>query len=219
MKTVAFIPFWLGYQGRDKMKKLAGRYLINYTLEQLQKCEVIDENIIFASNNKIMDYVDEPENVIYMKRSVSLDDKSVYIEQVIEEFIKNTDADIIVLIHPNSPFLSSDTISKCIGAVKSGFDSSFIASKFQKLAWYNNRPLNYSLEKVTPHLNEIEPVVLELSSLYIFKKDTFNQYHRRIGKNPYIHYIDHYEGHDIKSEEDFEMAELIVNSGMYPKVR
>jgi len=27
--------------------------------------------------------------------------------------------------------------------------------------------------------------------------------------------INHFEGHEINREEDFEIAELIVNSGMY----
>lgn len=123
------------------------------------------------------------------------------------------------MLHPNSPFLSSKTITECLSQVKNGvYDSAFSAYKYQKFAWFNNTPLNYSLQTETPNLGDIKPVTIEQSSLYIFKKETLLQYSKRIGSTPYIHFINHFEGHEIITNEDFEMAELIVNSGMYPKV-
>ncbi|MBU0925566.1 hypothetical protein KKG81_11810 [bacterium] len=218
MKIVAFIPYWFGYNNINEVKKLGGRYLINYTLEQLNDCDIIDEVVIYSSDERIMEFVEEKEFMRFEKRPTFLDSKEIKIEQIIEEFLKTSDADVVVLIHPNSPFLSKVTILECIDNVLSNkFDSSFIAYKFNKLAWFKNKPLNYKITENTPHLAEVDPVILELSSLYVFRKEMFLNTHRRIGENPFIKFIDHFEGHDINNKEDFEMAELIVNSGMYPK--
>jgi CMP-N-acetylneuraminic acid synthetase len=45
----------------------------------------------------------------------------------------------------------------------------------------------------------------------------FEKFNRRIGKKPFVKYIDHFEGHDINTLDDLEIAELIVNSGLYKK--
>lgn len=218
MKIVAFIPYWFGYNDINEVKKLGGRYLINYTLEQLNNCDLIDDVVLYSSDERIMDYVEDRELIEFEKRPKFLDSHEIKIEQIIEEFLKNSDADIVILIHPNSPFLSKITISECIEKVlNNNYDSSFIAYKFNKLAWFKNKPLNYSTNEKTPHLKDIDPIVLELSSLYVFRKEMFQNTHRRIGEKPFIKFIDHFEGHDINNKEDFEMAELIVNSGMYPK--
>ena len=128
-------------------------------------------------------------------------------------------SDIIVLLHPNSPFLSSDTVADCLKQVMSEkYDSSFTAYSFKKLAWFENRPLNYSLKEETPKLNSLVPVIIEQSSLYVFTRKSFTINNKRIGNSPYMKEINHFEGLEVESNEDFEIAELIVNSGMYPKV-
>ena len=95
------------------------------------------------------------------------------------------------------------------------YDSSFTAYAFQKFSWFRGEPLNYSLDKPTPRTQDIDPVLVEQSALYVFHKELFMNTQRRIGQKPYIKVIDHFEGHDIDSPEDFAIAELMVNSGFY----
>ena len=40
-----------------------------------------------------------------MKRDSSLDSQEVSIEDIVEKFLQNSDADIIVLMHPRCPFI------------------------------------------------------------------------------------------------------------------
>ena len=59
MKVVAFIPYWFGYKNNSKvnnMKKLSGRYLINYSLDQIKDSELIDEIVIYSSD-KYLTYI------------------------------------------------------------------------------------------------------------------------------------------------------------------
>ncbi len=218
MKIIGFIPYWLNYKSEqdNNLKKLSGRHLINYSLNLLNKIDYIDDIVIFASNPKILEYIESDLEYSFLKRPDYLDQDDITIEDIISEFLKKSDADIIVLLHPNSPFLQFDTVSECIEKVRSGnYDSAFTAYEYHKFAWFKGEPLNYSLNEATPKQQDIEPVIIEQASLYVFTKEMFMKESKRIGKHVFIKNINHFEGHDVNEPEDFEIAELIVNSGMY----
>jgi CMP-N-acetylneuraminic acid synthetase len=224
MKIVAFIPYWLDYQvdelGEHKnLKKLGGRYLLNYSIELLNSIPSINETIVYCSNNKINNYIDSNLDYTFLKRDDKLDNNDISIDEVIESFLNQIDADIVILLHPNSPFISSDTLNECISNILSKqYDSAFTAYKFKKLTWFKNKPLNYTLKNTTPQLKDLDPIIIEQSSLYVFTKESFKIHSKRIGSKPFIKNINHFEGLEVESEEEFEIAELIVNSGMYSKV-
>lgn len=222
MKVLGFIPFWMGYNPQTgapvnrAVRKLGGVPVINYSLNVLSQSDLVSETIIFASDNEISKYVDASYDYTYLKRPSFLDDDDVSIEQIISEFLAMTDADVVVLMHPNSPFIQLSTLNECIAKVCSGeFHSAFTAYTFNKFSWFKGRPLNYALDKDTPKLRDVEPVVLEQSSLYVFSRKIFEEERKRVGGRAYIKNINHFEGHDLVEEEDFELAQLIVNSGMF----
>lgn len=221
MKIVGFIPYWLDYRTDhtvvDKnVNKLSGHHLINYSIKLLNSVSIINDVVIFASSPKVLEYIDDDLKYSFWRRPDFLDKENVTIEEIIGEFLKKSDADIIVLLHPNSPFLQKETVSECIEQVQSGdYDSAFTAYKYHKFAWFGGKPLNYDLEAATPKLDEIEPVILEQASLYVFTKKMFLERLKRIGENVFIKEVGYFEGHDVNEPEDFEIAELIINSGMY----
>lgn len=222
MTVISLIPYWLDYSAEQKAiaknkKILAGHHLINYSINALNQIDSIDDVVIFASNDKVLDYIDDDCRYTFWKRPDYLDHMSVSIEDIISEFMKKAEADIIVLLHPNCPFLEAKTIADCISKVQSGkYDSAFTAYKYHKFSWHKGKPLNYSLEhSSTPRLSDIEPIIIEQGSLYVFTRESFQKKSRRIGEKVYIKEINHFEGHEVNEIEDFEIAELIINSGMY----
>ncbi|NRB38147.1 MAG: hypothetical protein HRU20_06715 [Pseudomonadales bacterium] len=222
MNVVGVIPYWLEYQlssGRDdhkNLKMLGGRYLINYSLSLLQMSACIDHCCLYVSDDKVLQYTDDDFSAELLIRPEFLDANDITIEDIIDEFLQVSDADVIVMLHPNSPFLRLNTLDECIKKVVSGeFDSAFTAYEYKKLSWFDGKPLNYSLLEPTPKLETLKPVIFEQSSLYVFSRQSYLKNRKRVGENPYIKCINHFEGHEINDSEDFEMAELIVNSGMY----
>lgn len=224
MKIVALIPFWFDYKkdesnNHNNLKKLANKHLINYSIEALNSVSKIDETIIYCSDEKINSYINPDLDYTFLKRNKDLDSNKISIDKIISTFLSEVDSDIIVLLHPNSPFLSSFTINECLKSILiNKYESSFAAYKVKKFAWFNNKPLNYEFFNETPSFKNINPVVIEQSSLYVFTRESFLENNKRLSNSPYIQYINHFEGLDISNDEDFEIAELIVNSGMYPRV-
>jgi len=221
LKTIAMIPYWSDYsfpteslEQRDTVT-LGGHALINYTVNIATEVEEIDDVIIYASNELVLNNIDDRAKCSFIKRDKDLDAQGVSIESIIERFLKVSDADLIVLMHPKHPFLKPSTVAKCIEQASSTvFDSAFVATKTRKLAWFNGNPLNYSLEEDTPTLSSLEPVVLESSSLYVFSRKMFEKTRHRIGSHPYIHEIGHFEGFEVDRPDDYEIAELIINAGL-----
>ena len=177
MKIIALIPYWSDYafpenslQKRDTLS-LGGQSLMDYIINTLCNVEKINTTIIFSSSKQVENDLRPSKKLKFLERSKDLDNQSISIEDIIENFLNNCDADIVVLVHPRCPFLKAETINNCIQKViVDGFDSCFVVSKEKKLAWFNDKPLNYSITEATPNLKEIEPVILETSSLYVFSR-------------------------------------------------
>jgi len=220
MKVVALIPFWSEYlfpknslSKRDTLK-LGENSLIDYTVKIANQVNILDEVIIYSSSDDVLNLMNKDSKCRLIKRDSDLDAIGVSIEDIIERFLTVSDADIIVLMHPKCPFLRNKTISSCIAEVKSGkYDSACVVVQARKLAWFNGKPLNYTLSKSTPALSSIEPVALESSSVYVFTRELFENTRNRISDNPFMINIGHFEGFEVDTEDDYKMAELIVNSG------
>ena len=223
MKIVVMIPYWCEYKYPDRSikdrdsLKIGGHTLLEHTVRIAQQVEKVDDVIIYASNEQTLDLLDDSVKCSFQKRDIDLDNQNTSIEDIIERFLSISDADSFVLMHPRCPFIRSQTITDCITkVVDQEFDSAFVASRHSKLAWFKGKPLNYSLDKggATTHLTSIEPVILESSAVYVFTRELFEATRRRIGENPYMKFIGRYEGFEIGSTDDYEIAELIVNAGL-----
>jgi len=218
MRIVGLVPSRLNSERvpSKNIKKLGGISLVNYTMRALNQVPLIDESVVFASEPSICEFIQHGLTFRFLERPQSLDSQNTKIQDIIREFLNMDKADIIVLLHITSPFLRHETISDCIEQVASGkFDSAFTAHAVNKFCWFRGKPLNYSLDKPTPRTQDIDPVIVEQSSLYVFKRDVFEKTGQRISDNSFVKYIDHFEGHDIDTPEDFRIAELIVNTGMF----
>ncbi|CAN0251719.1 unnamed protein product, partial [Chrysoparadoxa australica] len=97
MKVAALIPYWIDYhkmsEGHSNLKKLGGSYLINYAIRLLKRVPRIDEIFIYASDDSVMQLIDERDGFTYLQRQSWLDDESVVIEDSIESFVQKVEAE------------------------------------------------------------------------------------------------------------------------------
>lgn len=210
MKVVAFVPVRLNSKrvvGKN-LKQLGGKPLMCYILETLAKVKSIDEVYLYCSNEDVKDYL--PKGIKFLKRPECLDRDETLGKEIYEEFTKTVDADVYILAHTTSPFIKQGTIEHALNKIlNGGYDSAFSAEKIQTFAWYDNKPLNYDLKDI-PRTQTIEPVYIETSAFFMFKRDIWKIHKQRIGFNPYMAIVDKIEGVDIDWPEDFDMAEKII---------
>ncbi len=206
MKTVALIPIKMNSSRlpHKNILPLGEMPLCWYVPHMLSTVKGIDEVYVFCSDMEVKRYL--PKNTKVLQRDKRLDGDHVQGAEIYKEFINMVDADIYVLAHTTSPFLRRKSVENALDKVQSGqFDSAFSAQRIQTFAWYNGKPINYALTNV-PRTQDMEPIYVETSGFYIFKKDIFTQYGRRIGFTPYIQAVSGKEAIDIDTREDYEYA-------------
>ncbi|MBQ3149520.1 MAG: acylneuraminate cytidylyltransferase family protein [Alistipes sp.] len=210
MKIVALVPIRLNSQRVEgkNLRLLGGRPLMTYLLESLVAARNIDEVYVYCSDESIKQYL--PKGASFLKRDPKLDSNTTLGEEIYNAFTKEVEADIYVLAHATSPFIRTCTIEQGVDKVASGeYDSAFSAEKVQTFTWWQGRPLNYSLERI-PRTQDLEPVYVETSAFFIFRREVWLNKHRRIGDRPYTAVTDRIESMDIDNPDDFKLAEAIV---------
>lgn len=210
MKIVSFTPIKLNNQrtpGKNIKPFYDGTPLIHFILKTILKVERINECYVFCSDEAIKPYL--LPGVKFLARPKFLDLDSAIRSDLIREFINLVDADIYIMSHATSPFVSVETYNKCLDAVLlKNYDSAFSAKKHLNFFWQNNLPLNFELNK-TPRTQDLTPMFGEAPSPYIFKKEVFEKFNGAISDKPFICEVSDLEAVDIDYPNDFLMADFL----------
>lgn len=183
--------------------------LLQYQLKKLLQVKEIDDIYVYCSDDSVIPLL--PKGVKFLQRPKELDLPTSNFSQIFTSFSNEVEADIYVFDHATAPFVSIDTINKCLRAVVTGEnDSAFCATKIQDFLWKDGEPLNFNASDL-PRSQDIEPIYRETSGVYVFTKDVFENYHRRIGEHPFVCEVSFKEAVDINNPEDFRLAEVMLN--------
>lgn len=206
-KVVAIMPIKLNNErlpGKNT-KLLGSKPLIQYELDTLLQIESIESINVYCSDESICNYL--PRGVSFIKRPCFLDLPESNFTQIFSCFMQEKDADIYVYAHATAPYVKAETIKECIDVVLKGtYDSAFCAVKIQDFLWQDEKPLNFDAANI-PRSQDLQPIYRETSGVYVFKKEVFQQYQRRVGMKPYIKEVTFRESIDINTLEDFKLAE------------
>ena len=206
MKVVAFVPIKLNSQRlpHKSILPIAGHPLCWHLCNTLTQVKGIDEVYVYCSDPAVKQYL--PEKVIFLQRPARLDGDLVKGFDIYREFIKTIDADVYVLAHVTSPFIKLSSCQNALDHILSGEnDSAFSAERIQTFAWYHGKTINYDLNNV-PRTQDMDPIWVETSAFFMFKKEIFTVHNRRIGFNPYIQEVSGIEAVDIDEQKDYDLA-------------
>lgn len=211
MNIVAVMPIKLKNErcpGKNT-RLLGSKPLLQFELDSLKATGLCTSINVYCSDETVAPFL--PAGINFIKRSEKLDLPTSNFTQIFTAFMNDVDADIYVYAHATAPFISVETMENCINAVLSGeYDSAFCAVKLQDYLWKNGEPLNFDAANL-PRTQDLEPIYQETSGVYVFTKEVFLKYHRRIGVKPYIKEVSFKEAVDIDNPEDFELAQIMLN--------
>ena len=209
-KIVAIMPIKLKNErcpGKN-VRLLGDKPLLAYELDSLHATGILDSINVYCSSEDVVQFL--PKYVNFIKRPIELDLPTSNFNQIFTAFSNIIDADIYVYAHATAPFITVETMKECIEAVKSGnYDSAFCAQKIQTFLWKSGKPLNFDSNNL-PRTQDLEPIYQETSGVYVFTKDVFLKYKRRVGIKPFIKCVSIKEAIDIDNPEDFELAEAML---------
>lgn len=212
MKVVAFIPVKLNNErtpGKNVKEIAPGVPLISCAQKTLLSIGKIDEVYVYCSDEAINSYL--LPGVRYMARDPKYNTADADVNDMYYRFTQLVDADIYVLQHATAPFLSAASIERGIDAVASGkYDSALTGQLLREFVWLDEKPFNFDLKRI-PRTQDLKPLLVETTGLYIFSKSAMETCHCRTGENPYLIEVSKLEAMDIDYPLDFEMA-----AALYP---
>ena len=213
MKTVGLVTIRLNSKRvpQKNIRLLGSKPMCWYMIESLLQVSVIDHVYVYCSDPAIKDYI--PKEAIFLQREKWLDGDEIKAKDTYSAFINEVDADIYVAACTTSPFTKAETLRKGVASVVSGgHDSAFSVKRVQTFAWYQGKPINYSLTDI-PRTQDLTPIFVETSAFFIFKKDIWTIHGRRIGFNPFMCEVGEIEAIDIDTQEDFDFASSVMQYG------
>ncbi len=214
MKTVAFVPIKFKSERLNNKNILPlGNYpLLWYIFNTLKQINLIDEIYVFCSDDRIINYI--PDGVRYIKRHSKLDSNDTKGIEIYTEFANQIPADIYVLAHATSPFITPNSIQTGLEKImKDNYDSAYSVQKCQTYVWYDYKPLNYDLDNIV-RTQDLKPIFIETSAFYIFTRNVLMTLNKRIGTNPYQVITNRIESIDIDEIDDYHLAQNIIYSSL-----
>lgn len=214
MKTVAMMPIKLNSE-RVKEKNIRLFYdgtpllhFIQKSLMRLKEKGILDEVYCFCSDERVKEYL--INGVKFLKRPEWLDLDTTIANDLIREFRKEVDADYYVMAHATSPFIKAESIERCIDAVVNSdeYDSAFVVERIQTFIWENGKPVNFDPDQV-PRTQDLKPIYMETSGVYVFSHEVAERYDRKVGIKPCLIEVEGMECIDIDTEYDMEIAQAI----------
>ena len=197
------------------VRNLNGKPLICYSIDAAKQSKLLTEIYVNTENDVIGNIAIE-NGVKFYKRVPELATDMTTSDQFNYDFIKGTNADILVMVNPVSPLIEGQDIDEAINFfLKNDYDTviSVREEKFQ--AFCNNNPINFNINAMLPRTQDIPPVQLCAWSICIWKAETFIQSYETKGYAVFsgkvgLFPISPLKSVKISTEEDFVLAEALM---------
>ncbi|MCB2109228.1 MAG: hypothetical protein KDE14_16070 [Rhodobacteraceae bacterium] len=211
MRVVAFVPA-KGESSRIANKNtrvLDGEYLFKRKLKQLLECPEIDDVYLDTESERMIELAsDLPVKVL--KRDSKLASNKTDGHELFANQARQVKADIYIQSLCTSPFITADTISRALKALKKKPTAdSLVAVQRRKLyTWSRNKP-DYGDGRI-PNSVDLPQTIIESMGLYmVCRKPGAKAPARRFGTKPILFEITDEEAVDVNWPEDLELAERI----------
>lgn len=223
MSINVFLPCRKGSQRVPKknIKEFAGfkNGLIEIKLKQLLECKKIDKIYLSTNDEEILTYAQSlnQNRIVLHKRAEYLSSSETSTDELVSHVLELIPDDDILWTHVTSPFLNAnvydDIISKYEEVKIQGFDSLMTTNLIQGFLWNKEGPINYDRTKEKwPRTQTIEPLHEINSAVFLANAEIYRTLSDRIGTNPFLYELDKIKGFDIDWEDDFKIAEAIVQA-------
>ncbi|UCG13679.1 MAG: acylneuraminate cytidylyltransferase family protein [Deltaproteobacteria bacterium] len=196
-------------------RTFASHPLYHYVLRTLLACPLIAEVVIDTDSPRITeDVLKQFPKVRLIERPEHLRGGKVSMNQVLLYDVSQVEADYYLQTHSTNPLLRAETISRALRLFVQNYpqnDSLFSVTPLQVRLWDSRaRPINHNPENLV-RTQDLPPVLVENSCLYIFSQNTLEKLNNRIGERPLLFEMDRIEAWDIDEELDFEVAEILYH--------
>lgn len=194
------------------MRLFNGRPLLHYILATLQEIPEISLISVNTDSDAAADYAGRFSKVKIWERPEELRGHHISMNSIIANELSHLEGDHFLQTHATNPLLGAETIRKAISAYfdQKEHDALFSVTS-RRSRFYDDKslPVNHNPKKLI-NTQDLAPLYEENSCLYLFSREAFHAgVNNRLGVSPAMFVTHPYESHDIDTEEDFVLAELL----------
>ena len=210
-KVTAVVPIRKGSQRVvDKnLRAFADKSLLKFKIETLKSVAGIDEIIVNTDSEDAISIAKE-FGISYHRRSPYYASSECSGSDYFEHLGMVTDTDIFAYCPVTSPFISVETINKCIEKFlkHEEFDSLATVSLIKEFLWLDNKPINYNPNKA-PNSQNLPNIVALNFGFSLVNRNILIKNKNIIGDKPQFITTSDIESIDIDTPLDFYIAEQI----------
>jgi CMP-N-acetylneuraminic acid synthetase len=195
-------------------RDLGGKPLFRHVVDALLASECVGSVVIDTDSPVINDYVAAHlAGVSVLERPERLRDGAIAMNEVLKNTLAQLEGDVFLQTHSTNPFLRSETVDRAVRRFfDEGVDSLFTTTPMQARFWWDaERPVNHD-PAVLLRTQDLTPLHLENSCLYIFRKAPFLLEGNRITTKRAIFTMSGLEAIDIDTEEEWDFAAALMAS-------
>jgi len=216
-RIVAEIPARLGSK-RVKQKNLRlinGEPLISYAINAAKQAKTLAE-VYVNSESDVFGEIAGKSGVSFYKRSPELAEDHIVSDQFNYDFLKNTEADVLVMINPVSPLITGGDIDAVVNYFKENDFDTVISVKEEKLqAFCEDKAINFNPDALLPMTQNIPPIQLCSWAVCVWRAETFIRSFESKGHAVFSGKVGFYPlspltAIKISTEEDFKFAEIVL---------
>jgi N-acylneuraminate cytidylyltransferase len=214
--VVALVPM-KGHSERVPNKNLlpiAGRPLCDWVIRTLKACPEVSEIVVNTDSDAIAAHVREEHGATVHMRPEELCGDFVSMNRIIEYDLQRLGSPgRVIQTHSTNPLLTSATITESCERVfgDTAHDSGFTVTQLQgRFFDANGAPINHNPDELL-RTQDLPPLYLENSNLYVFSSASFARHQRRIGTTPLMISMSAEEAVDIDTWFEWHVAASLLN--------
>jgi CMP-N-acetylneuraminic acid synthetase len=201
-------------------RPFAGRPLYHHIVRSLLACPAINEVVIDTDSTVIMqDASQHFPQVRLIERPEHLRADTIPMNDVLLHDVTQVESVYYLQTHSTNPLVSTETITRAAQLFCNNYpiyDSLFAVTRVQTRLWDGlARALNHN-PAILLRTQDLPPVYMENSCLYIFTRNILETRHNRIGERPFMFELDRIEAWDIDEALDFSIAEFLYKTREKP---
>jgi YrbI family 3-deoxy-D-manno-octulosonate 8-phosphate phosphatase len=223
--NVALIPARCGSKSipLKNIKNFCGKPLIYWSLFAAQNSNLIDEIYVATDCEEIGSVVNSfgfSKVQVYDREPENANDNSSS-ESIMLEFINNNnfnDKDLFLLVQATSPLIQSKDFDNALQQLKiEKSDSLLTCVRTKRFFWDENaKPLNYDFNS-RPRRQKFSGIFMENGAFYINRIHNILRNNNRLSGSISIYEMDHFTAIEIDEEDDWIMAEQLMNKYILSK--
>jgi len=225
MIILAITPARGGSKGvpRKNIKPMAGKPLLQYTVEAARACPLITRHVVNTEDSEIravaeslgVEVQGRPEDFWHDNTFQEVDR---LLQWAVADFeTREGRVDIVVLLYPTAPLRPTQAITDCIDLVLNrGYDSALTLREDRSYIWHrldkgaSVGPVNYDPKKRGPNQLEGWNQWVENKAVYAMKRDLLMDTGCRLGGRVGFVEMSKLESIDIDTPDDFVLAEQLL---------